>query len=340
MSFNVVFIDDEINGSLKNFKSNVLKPYPQFEEIYEFAHVLIAKDFLLARSKEIDIAIIDHFIGNERGTDLGGWISENCPHIACILLTGGGSETQMQNDSMLDIAITAMEKGFCAFLLKSKVLDDSEKLYKNFDRILDLSSVKAKQKAKSNMLRADNAEENLRDAILSINHHRKTNLNESHYHLPMQMKLDIIEKVITLFKMKKNLDDKKDIIQSYVVAGFEFVEKKLCINWNELNSNTIGRNPSLFDTAKLVHKNIQNFEFTLNDEDSECDSYIMINKESRVVGSRNPLKVQFKVKEKEPIGFLTENALIVSQLLSKYPEKWENTRNHYSPIKEIIKEVQ
>lgn len=169
----VLFVDDALSTHMKEFPG-LLEKYGRFTEIIAEGNVMMAKKWLSIIGNDFDVAIIDHFISHEKGTDLGVWINNNYPHISCILLTGGVPGTQnnlpdeVDKSQLLEIVIEALESGFSTFWLKSRVVPDINDLFNELDRFFTLPGVVAKQKLKQNLIsetkRADIAENRLQQS--------------------------------------------------------------------------------------------------------------------------------------------------------------------------------
>lgn len=310
----LILVDDEEMQTL----CDNLMDYPQFghDNVLKFgADKSIVEQYLLKKGDEIDIAILDQFIGSNRGTDLGGWININFPHIACILLTGGGTDADSINQTLFNICKESMEKGFVAFMLKSHECSDKKILYESLDRILDLPSVQGKQKAKKDKLLGITLESML------LSKYKEGDLYATEFCLHC---IQLIAKVHFIrFK-----DYPEDAL--YYSKCFKNIENDL--QFINLKDNS----PPVFslrllgdphsrlrygEKMELLRKYFNEYNF---------EALEMMAKTLRTSKTpNNVLHLHFSKQRNKEITYV---------LFKKHPEQWELARQYFPPIKKIIAE--
>jgi len=310
----LIFVDDE---EMQTLCDNLIG-YHGFGEdnVLKFgSDISIVEQYLLQKGDEIDIAIVDQFIGDERGTDLGGWININFPHIACILLTGGG--TDASNQSLFNICKESMEKGFVAFMLKSHECSDKGTLYDSLDRIINLPSVQGKQKSKKDKLLGTTLQSRLfskysKESDLYATEfclHCIQLIAKAHYTKHESYPID----ALYYSRCFKNIEE--DLQYINLKDGKTSDEHKFSV---QLLGNSHSRT-RYGEKMQLIRKYFSDYDFGSRD---------IVTKTLRTSDSKvNGLHLHF-TKER--------NMEITYVLFKKHPGEWDLAKKYFPPLKKII----
>lgn len=307
---NAIIVDDE---EMTLLVEN-LKNYPALTNVHKFGEdVSIVRDYLRKKSLEIDVAFLDHYIGDARGTDLGGWINRNFPHIACILITGGSpSDPDEKHEPLLDVCMESMEKGFCAFLLKSKIGKDNDVLVRSLNRIFKLDSIAAKQQTKLDRLKGGNLEDRLRSKYKVYDFYAT------------EMVLHSVELISRLFHDAMKHHDCTTLQYSRCFATLEKELAPIKLKGEPFTLMRFGNS-----SAK---KGYYNEMESIRDFFKKFDYADIFARDRIMSGSAKSLRVNrlhkfFSGEKNKEIAYL---------LLSDNPEEWAFARKHFIPVKEII----
>ncbi len=308
----VIVVDDE---EMKTLVDD-LSEYESFGpgNVLKFGYdISIVKEFLLEKGDEIDVAIIDQFIGEHRGTDFGAWINSQFPHVICILLTGGGPDRASNDRTLLNICKDSMEKGFTAFMLKSHECSDKKNLFESLDRILQLPSIEGKRKAKRDKLQA----KTLSARMFSQYAESDTYSTEFCLHC--------IELIAQAHFLSHNSYPSEAL---YYSRCFKRIEKEL--QYIDLKES----DPPRFSSKLLGNKHSRK---RYGQKMSEIRKYFQnfkmddLNERAKILGSvsgkANVLYMHFKKERTEEITY---------RLLSENPDSWKLARQHFPQVKAIV----